>query len=137
MSVVKSKRKKGELEVLTKARDLKSYTLNICSNTDRFPKKYRWCYTYDVIKETKDLCRHISAANKNKLDKNEPGDIKRRYEHQRTALELTEILHEDIDTAYSNLRVPIATIEYWDSQVTEIEKLLENWIRSDKKRLLG
>jgi len=44
MSVVKSKRltKKQPLKVITKANELTTHTIRICSNEKNFPKRYRW-----------------------------------------------------------------------------------------------
>ena len=49
MSVVKSKRTKGKMEVITKAHDLAEHTVRICSNEKNFPKRYRWCITAKVV----------------------------------------------------------------------------------------
>lgn len=38
MSVVKSKRGEGQLLVITKANELATYTIKICSNEKNFPK---------------------------------------------------------------------------------------------------
>ena len=39
MSVVKSKRKEGQLTIFTKASNLAEHTIKICSNEKYFPKK--------------------------------------------------------------------------------------------------
>ena len=49
MSVVKSKRDEGRLLVLTKANELATYTIKICSNEKNFPKHYRWCITSKIV----------------------------------------------------------------------------------------
>ena len=49
MSVVQSKRGQGELEVLTKARELATYTIKICTNEKSFPKRYGWCITNKIV----------------------------------------------------------------------------------------
>lgn len=131
MSVPKSKRTHGELEVLTKARSLKTYTLGICSNSNNFPKRYRWCVTNDIIKETCELCRLIVRANSIRTDCNEQ-DLKRRLLYQKQAYELTEVILEDIDTAYAFFRIPSKSIEYWTSLVTDIQSLLKGWTRKTK-----
>lgn len=133
MSVPKSKRSHGELECLTKARELKRHTLSICCNSDNFPKRYRWCIANDIIKEACDICRKIVEANAIRLDK--PEEAKRRLLAQREAYELTEMLLEDIDTAYSFFRIPETRIEFWASLVTDTQDLLKGWMRSDKKRI--
>ena len=49
MSVVKSKRGEGQLLVITKANELATYTIKICSNEKNFPKHYRWCITSKIV----------------------------------------------------------------------------------------
>ena len=49
MSVVKSKRGEGQLLVLSKANELATYTIKICSNEKNFPKHYRWCITSKIV----------------------------------------------------------------------------------------
>ncbi len=41
MSVPKSKRGTPKLEVITKANELATHTIHICSNENCFPKRYR------------------------------------------------------------------------------------------------
>lgn len=133
MSVPKSKRSHGELEVLTKARELKTHTLGLCTNTNNFPKRYRWCITNDIIKEVCELCRLIVRANSIRIDKGDEQDHKRRFLYQKQAYELTEVILEDIDTAYAFFRIPSNSIEYWTSLVMDVQNLLKGWMRSDKK----
>lgn len=52
MSVVKSKRGQGKLEILTKSRELTAYTIKICTNEKSFPKRYRWCITNKIVENT-------------------------------------------------------------------------------------
>ena len=63
MSVPKSKRSHGRLEALTKARAIKNYTLQVCTNEKNFPKRYRWCITNNIVEETTEICRKIVRAN--------------------------------------------------------------------------
>lgn len=135
MSVVKSKRSHGELEALTKARELKLHTLSICTNDKKFPKRYRWCLTNDIIEETCELCRLIVSANAIRIDKGDIDDIKRRRRKQKEAYELTEVILEDIDTAYAFFRLPSDSIRYWASLVIDVQDLLKGWMRSDDKRI--
>ena len=131
MSVPKNKRSHGELEVLTRARELKTHTLGICTNTNNFPKRYRWCITNDIIKEVCELCRLIVRANSIRIDKINEQDCKRRFLYQKQAYELTEVILEDIDTAYAFFRIPSNSIEYWVSLVMDVQNLLKGWMRSD------
>lgn len=137
MSVVKSKRSHGELEVLTKARDFKNYVLMMANNPNSFPKKWRWSLTNDFIKEACELCRLIVSANAIRLDKNEPEDASRRLLKQNEAYELTEVILEDLDSIYAVLHIKVTSVEYMASMIDDIQGSLKGWMRSDKKRLLG
>ena len=68
MAVDSSKKIKGELTVVTKARELKLHTIRVCTNEKNFPKRYRWCVTNDIVKEASDICRLIIAANAIKVE---------------------------------------------------------------------
>jgi len=63
MSVVQSKRGQGELEVLTKARELATYTIKICTNEKSFPKRYRWCITNKIVENAIEINSNIGKAN--------------------------------------------------------------------------
>lgn len=135
MSVPASKRGVGRLEIITKARELKRYTLQICTNEKNFPKRYRWCVTNDIVKETNDMCRLIVSANAVKVET--INDKLRRNERQKQAYELTEVLLEDIDTAYTFFHLDSDRVEFWTSQIVNIQTLLRSWMRSDAERYLN
>ena len=132
MSVPQGKREKGELETLTKARALKNYTMRICTNENNFPKRYRWCITNDIVKEATEICRLIVSANAVRVE--QPQDATRRRERQKMAYELTEVLLEDVDTAFAFFHVPPKRIEHWTSQIMEVQKCLNGWMKSDAER---
>ena len=117
---------------LTKARALKTYTLTICTNENNFPKRYRWCITNDIVKETVEICRLIVQANAVKVENDE--DKQRRLTRQKLAYELTEALLEDIDTAYAFFRIPSEKIQYWTDEVMELQGLIKGWMRADAER---
>lgn len=132
MSVPVGEREKGQLESLTKARNLKTYTLQICTNENNFPKRYRWCLVNDIVKETNEICRYIVGANAVRVKNSQ--DAYRRIERQNLAYELTEVLLEDIDTAYAFFRIDAKRIEYWTKQVVELQSLIKAWNKSDVER---
>jgi len=135
MSVPKSKRTQGKLEVLTKARRLKAYTLQICTNEQHFPKRYRWCITNNIVQEVVEICRKIVRANSVKVENSV--DKERRLLFQKEAYELTEVLLEDIDTAYMFFHLTTKRVEFWTTEVMELQKLLKGWMRSDAERYKG
>ena len=49
MAIPKSKRTNTPLSVLVEADTLACYTILICTDESRFPKRYRWCLTQQII----------------------------------------------------------------------------------------
>ena len=135
MSVPKSKRSHGRLEALTKARAIKNYTLQVCTNEKNFPKRYRWCVTNNIVEEATEICRKIVRANAIRVGNID--DYNRRTLFQNEAYELTEVLLEDIDTAYSFFHLTSNRVEYWIAEIEELQKLLKGWMRSDAERYKG
>lgn len=85
MTVLMSKRSHGQLEVITKARNLRAYTIKICSNENHFPKRYRWVITQQIVENTNELVKLLITANAVKVE-NEVDKL-RRNERQKMALE--------------------------------------------------
>lgn len=132
MSVPYSQRTQGKLAVVTKARELRTWTIHICSNEKNFPKRYRWCVTNKIVEDTNELCKLIIMANAVKVDNSD--DKRRRLERQKMALELTESLLDMVTVAYETFHVKTERVELWTAQLTELQNLLRGWIRSDSER---
>lgn len=132
MTVPKSKRTEGKLQVITKARDLRSYTIKVCTNEKNFPKRYRWCITNGIVQDTNELVKLISSANAIKVE--DASDKLRRRTYQKMALELTEVLLDSVSVAYEIFRIEASRIEYWTAELMDIQRLLRAWMRSDKER---
>ncbi len=132
MSVPLSKRKEGQLTVITKARDLRIYTIRVCCTESNFPKRYRWCITNNIVSKVNEITDSIIAANEVKVES--ASDKTRRLERQRTALELTSVLLDNIGTAYDVFHFKSSTLEFWTRQIVDVQNLLRAWIRSDAAR---
>lgn len=68
MSVRKSERGEGKLEVLGCANKLAEYTLNICKSDKVFPKSQRWMMPKRMVDECLSAIICIKRANATKLD---------------------------------------------------------------------
>lgn len=132
MSVVKSKRGQSELEIITKSRELASYTIKICSNEKNFPKRYRWCITSNIVNDALNIYSYIRKSNaifvKIKVDYEE----RRRY--QNDALGTIDALLGNMDIAYATFCIDSKRFEYWVGLVIDVQKLLRNWMKSDFER---
>lgn len=135
MSIPLSKRSPGEMVVVTKARILREYTIRICTNEKHFPKRYRWCITKNIVDNCNQVTDLILAANEVKVEN--LSDKSRRLERQKTALELTTVLLDNINVAYDVFHFKINTLDEWTRKISDIQNLLRAWIRSDSTRYMN
>lgn len=133
MSVPKSKRGKSELEVVTKANDLATYTIHICSNEKCFPKRYRWCITAKIVDAAVDISRYIIMANSVFVG-SDPAMYKLRKTYQTQALASTYSLLSMMDIAYRTFGIEGDRMESWTGKVIDVQTLLRNWKKSDDQR---
>ena len=132
MSVVKSKRGKSDLEVVTKAISLSTYTIHICSNEKNFPKRYRWCLTGKIVEFTIDICNYINMANSVFTTSNK--DYQTRRQYQNKALAASYALLTMMDIAYNTFNIDDERIDYWVGLVIDVQNLTRNWRKSDSER---
>lgn len=138
MSVVKSKRlsKKQPLQVITKANNLTTHTIRICSNENNFPKRYRWCITSKIVDAAVEIARNATIANSINADSDrEMYSLRKKY--QTVALANTYSLLTLIDIAYNTFSLDGDKVDYWIGLVEEVQNLLRNWKRSDEQRYKG
>ena len=132
MSVVKSKRGKPKLDVLTKAAELRVYTIRICSNEKNFPKRLRWCMTNDLVKEAGNVHRYIRKANSIYVAFRSDFDTRRQFQNQ--AIASIDAMLGDMDIAYALFNIDDNRIEYWTGLVIEVQNLVREWRKSDQRR---
>ena len=111
MSVPKSKRGTSKLEVITKANELATHTIHICSNESCFPKRYRWCITAKIVDAAVEISRLINMANSVYVNPES--------EHWK---------------AYRTFGIEGSKMDYWTGLVINVQNLLRNWKRSDENR---
>lgn len=132
MSVIKANRKEGKLTVIVKARELCSYTVQICKNEKNFPKRERWILTQPIVNEALGIFTCLRRANAVAVDT--PEDYKYRRSQQIQAYSMCEALLTLIEIAYQSLNLGSDRAEYWTGLVVDLEEYLKRWIRSDSKR---
>ena len=132
MSVVKSKQSQGDLTLLTKANEMTCYTLQICSNEQNFPKRYRWCVTNKIVDSAVDINRFLNAANSVKVE--EPDDYRMRRSLQKRALAETYSLLATIRVANSVFGIESGRLEHWSRLIYDVQNYLRAWAKSDKSR---
>ncbi len=132
MSVLKSKRGESKLAVITKARELATYTVKICSNEKVFPKRYRWCITSKIVDTVLDI--HANAIRANSIYVSVQEDYALRKQFQNKALSQTYSLLSLMDIAYNTFNIEDSKIEYWTGLVLEAQALIRKWRNSDAER---
>ncbi len=132
MSVVKTKRGEGKMVVITKSNELAVYTIKICSNEKHFPKHYRWCITNKIVDAALEINNNATKANAVYVNCAE--DLSLRKSYQMQAIASTYSLLSMIDIAYRTFGIESDRIEYWTKLVSEVQRLLRQWRKSDNER---
>lgn len=132
MSVVKSKRGESELSIITKSRELASYTIKICSNEKNFPKRYRWCITNNIVTDALNIYSYIRKSNA--IFVKFKDDYSERRKYQNNALGTIDSLLGNMDIAYATFGIDDNRINHWVGLVVEVQKFLRNWMKSDLER---
>lgn len=133
MSVLKRFRSESPFAVRDEARKLEIKIIKLCMNEKYFPKRYRFILTTDIIQDAHRLADYIEAANK--LDLTEVTS-KRRLMYQKEALVRIEyILRKFILAEELGFTIPESSLKELGEDLLKEEKLIKNWIESDRVRL--
>lgn len=137
MSVVQSKRGETTLTVVTKARELATYTIHICSNEKSFPKRYRWCITSKIVEAVININNNINMSNSVFVNDLTSRELRKSY--QDIAIAETYSLLSLIDIAYCTFSIESERIKHWTGLIVDVQNLLRKWRKSDleKTKLLG
>ena len=133
MSVLKRFRSESPFAVRDEARKLEIKIIKLCMNEKYFSKRYRFILTVDIIQDAHKLADYIEAANK--LDLTE-ATSKRRLMYQKEAIVRIEyILRKFILAEELGFTIPEASLKELGEDLVKEEKLIKNWIESDRVRL--
>ena len=143
MAIPKSKRTTTPLSVLVEADTLACYTIQICTDERRFPKRYRWCLTQQIIDAAVQAKMHIAKANSVYVNDQESATLRRTY--QQKAVADIAALSAAMDTAFKlfgGLRHIDTTskpkkrinIAMWTAQLDKVKSLLLAWKKSDTEK---
>lgn len=143
MAIPKSKRTTTPLSVLVEADTLACYTIQICTDERRFPKRYRWCLTQQIIDAAIQAKMHIAKANSVYVSDRESATLRRTYQQRAiadiaalsaamdTAFKLFSGLRHIDTTSKTKKRINIAT---WTAQLDKVKSLLLAWKKSDTEK---
>lgn len=132
MSVPEGKRTKSKFEVLTRVREMASYTVQACSNDKIFPKRERWTVANRIVSVALEIMEQTDFANS--IYVSVPSDYALRRTAQTTAVANTASLLGLINLAYVRYNIEGRKIAYWTSLVLEVRELLIAWRRADSDR---
>ena len=132
MSVVEEKRRKGKLEVIIKALDLASYTIQITANEKVFDPKFRAAVTDDLISHAKDIYLICWTANNIRVSSEEAA--KERLRLQDKAVTKCNTFLGLLDIAKKVFHLDTKRVTYWGSKIVECRKLIRAWRDTDRKR---
>lgn len=132
MSVVKSKRGEGRLAVITKANELATYTIKICSNEKNFPKHYRWCITSKIVDAAIEINNYANMANSVYVKGSDDYTLRKQY--QTKALASTYALLSMMDISYRTFGIESRRMEYWSKLTSEVQTMLRQWRKADNDR---
>ena len=141
MSVPKGKRYESDLVVINKANDLTMYTIRICSNEKKFPKRYRWCVTKNIVEAAVKMRENISKANSVHVNDEKSYILRRTY--QQMAMAELAAMNVSMNIAFElfdglkhipNEKTQEVNIAYWTQELMETKRLLQAWKKSDAER---
>ena len=148
MTVIKSKRKFTPLQAITETQKLAMYTIQLCTDEQKFPKRYRWCLTQKIVDAA--ISVKANAARANSVYVHDADCYKLRREYQQRSLAELAALETLMDTAYNlfaGLRQskPATTrkesnptkrinISTWSYRLIIVRKMLLAWKKADTDR---
>lgn len=133
MSVLARFRSESPFAVRDDARKIEVRIIKLCMNEKYFPKRYRFILVTSMIEDAHKLVDYIEAANKTDLS---PEFSKRRLTYQKEALIRIEFLFRKIILAEElDFTIPEGILLEIGEMLQKEEKLIKNWIESDKTRM--
>ena len=134
MSVPKSQRSAGQLEVAIKALELEDYSIIMCSSEDRIPKKARPFVAYPLVDCARNVVTNIYKANDIFIW--DERSHRQRIEYQEAALAELSALFHLIDLAKKKYNFKDKSIVHWVGLAVETRDKLRNWRNADKRKYI-
>ena len=130
MSVLKRNRKESTLEFINTAIELEVFILKECS---KFPKRYFYIITKDIIALSKEMLINLRLANDIFPNNKENIDLRKQYFTK--ALYSIDILYIQIDVINRLFTVKETFMKELMELLVKEENLIKKIIISDKNRL--
>lgn len=120
----------NDLLVILKAKALAKHTLQITSNCNRYPKKYRFSLVDKMQNKSLEIYEYLHEANRTDL---------RDYTRERSELQTKAITHCDellfyIELSHELNIINAGSMEYWSKMVKDVKNMAIAWRSKDKER---
>ena len=125
-------RKQSELTVITKAKDLCSYVMNV---TQKSPKHFRYTFVSRLQNLTLGVIDNLFRTNDVFVSKQDIESQKERIRFQRSAMTDLKLLGYMALLSMEQACILPKQYEQIARQVSDCQNLLGAWMNSDRKRL--
>ena len=120
----------NDLQVILKAKALAKHTLQLTSNCNRYPKKYRFSLVDKMQNKALEIYEYLHEANRTDL---------RDYARERSELQTKAIIHCDellfyIELSHELNIINTGSMEYWSKMVKDVKQMAIAWRSKDRKR---
>lgn len=120
----------NDLLVIIKAKALAKHTMQITSNCNRYPKKYRFSLVDKMQNKALEIYEYLHEANRTDL---------KDYARERSELQTKAITHCDellfyIELSHELNIINERSMEYWSGMVKDVKHMAIAWRSKDKKR---
>lgn len=120
----------NDLQVILKAKALAKHTLQITSNCNRYPKKYRFSLVDKMQNKALEIYEYLNEANRTDL---------KDYARERSELQTKAITHCDellfyIELSHELNIINVGSMEYWSKMVKDVKYMSIAWRSKDKQR---
>lgn len=119
-----------ELQVILKAKDLAKHTLQVTSNCNRYPKKFRFSLVDKMQNKSMEIYEALIEANRTAIS-----DYRReRSELQTRAITYCDELLFYIEMSHELGIINIDKVEKWSKMVTDVKHMAIAWRTKDRER---
>ena len=132
MSVSAYKRSENVFQILTNAEKLYKEIIRISKTEKLIPKRYMKLLGFKIVEDARDVLESIAIANEMDLT-DEYEKVQRREYQKKTKIALIK-MEQDIKINMEFVGSSIEKYETSLSLMSDIKKLLSNWIKSDLER---
>lgn len=120
---------KKDFDLIIKAKTLSQETIRITSNTNNFPKKYRFSLCNRLQEYSFEILENIVLANFADIN-----DTKTRIQYQTNVITYCELMLFLVEACIDLKIISIGCAERWSSLISGIKYMTISWRKKDKER---